>query len=309
VTIRIEIDGNEVSLTGSRKGDGVFEALRGTAWKWSRPTGGFVLPRNLLPHTRERNVKAAKAKLEAAGFEVTIEDTGTKLSVAEEREQSEQRLTERAERYERTAERLGSEAESRWKAEHALLDPIPFGQPNINGRLTPLLKRAEQHRVAASKAGEEAERLAERAEGIRRTLQGTPQVTLLRRIERYETEIRDLNRRLEGKSVASGYGKPAEGAYRDRLLGLRARAQEALDLDIAERDRRAAEEGVRVWTKADFQKGDEVAFRYGWTKVLRVNAKSVTIPHIMDALAEHGHTWTLPYAEIKGRRRDGEETK
>jgi hypothetical protein len=102
VTIRIEIDGNEVSLTGSRKGDGVFEALKGTAWKWSRPTGGLRAPAEPAPAHPRAQRRQAKAKLTAAGFEVEVEDTGTVLSVAEEREQSEQRLTERAERYERT---------------------------------------------------------------------------------------------------------------------------------------------------------------------------------------------------------------
>lgn len=307
--LTIEIDGNEVTLTGTRKGDGVWEALKGTAWRWSRPTNGFVLPRNLQPHTRTRNIRAAKAKLEAAGFEVETEDTGVTLTVAEERAQAEQRLEERAERYEGRSERLGAEAEGRWAAEHALLDPIPFGQPNINGRLTPVLRRAEVLRRTAWEAQQESERLGERAESIRRALEGTSQVTLLRRIERLEAEIRDLDRRLEGKSVASGYGKPAEGEYRERLLGLGARAQEALDLDRGERDRRAAEQGVKVWSRADFVKGDEVAFRYGWTPVLRVNAKTLTIPHINENLAVHGHTWALPYAEVKGRRRNGEVTR
>jgi hypothetical protein len=307
--ISIYIDGNEVSLTGTKRGDGAFEALKGTAWKWSRPTGGFVLPRNLLPHTRERNIRAAKAALEAAGFEVETEDTGTVLTVAEEREQSEQRLTERAERYEARAERRGAEAEGRWAAEHALLDPIPFGQPNINGRLTSLLNRAEQHRVAAYKASEEAEQAASRAEGLRRALEGTSTPTLRRRIERYETEIRDLNRRLDGTSVASGYGKPATGSYRERLLGLRGRAQEALDLDRAELARRAEEDGVKVWTREDFKKGDDALTEFGWFPVLRVNAKTLTVPHGIDRLAEAGYTWTRPYAEIKGRRRDGVVTK
>jgi hypothetical protein len=49
--------------------------------------------------------------------------------------------------------------------------------------------------------------------------------------------------------------------------------------------------------------------RGGWAPVLRVNAKTLTVPHINDRLAVHGHTWPLPYAEVKGRRRDGEVTK
>jgi hypothetical protein len=303
VTIRIEIDGIEVSLTGSRKGDGVFEALKGTAWKWSRPTGGFMLPRNLLPHTRERNVKAAKAKLTAAGFEVEVEDTGVRLSVAEEREQSVERLERRADRYEARAERRGADADGRYAAEHALLDPIPFGQPNIGGRLTSVYNRAEQHRVAARKASEEAEHAASRAEGIRRALQGTPLSTLRRRIERYETEIRDFDRRLEGKSVASGYGRPATGGYRERLLEAKARVQEALDLDRAELARRAEEEGVRVWTAADFKKGDRVLGRYGWEEVTRVNPKKLTVA------AQPGWYNKIDYADVRGRCRDGEITK
>jgi hypothetical protein len=150
VTIRIEIDGNEVTLYGTTKGDSVDEKARQySAWKWSPRARAFVLPRNLLPGTRERNIRSLVASYKAAGVEVEVEDTGTVLSVAEEREQSEQRLTERAERYENRSERRAPRPRDGGSHEHALLDPIPFGQPVLNGRTHSVLKRAEQHRQVA----------------------------------------------------------------------------------------------------------------------------------------------------------------
>lgn len=305
--LTIEVDGEFVALRGTTKGDAAQRAAIHRPWVWGGRAGAWVLPRNLRPETRAQAIRTVTAALEAAGYEVDGEDTGVRQTEAERRSASMERLEHRADRYEASATRLAAEAASRDAAEHALLDPIPFGQPNIGGRLTPVLKRAEQHRVAASKAHSGAERLASLAEGIRRELAGTPLVTLQRRIERNEAEVRRFTRLINGTDPSQDT-YTATGERLERLTEMRQRAQEAIDLDRTELERRTEEDGVRVWTRADFVKGDEVASTFGWSPVLRVNAKSVTIPHIHERLAEAGHIWTLPYAEVRARRRGGEVT-
>lgn len=55
--------------------------------------------------------------------------------------------------------------------------------------------------------------------------------------------------------------------------------------------------GAKVWSKADFRKGDQVQDDFGrWHEVLRVNAKSVTV--------STPYTWTetIPYDKVRGKR-------
>lgn len=91
----------------------------------------------------------------------------------------------------------------------------------------------------------------------------------------------------------------------------------------AETIKEAERRGFKVWGRADFVKGDFVQWRGSWYEVTRVNAKTVTVPHIHAAFdggtvgavggcrvvtraatAETRHkssTYTLPYNEASGR--------
>lgn len=73
----------------------------------------------------------------------------------------------------------------------------------------------------------------------------------------------------------------------------------------------AEAEGLKVWSRDDFSRGDFVRYRDAWFEVLRVNARSVTIPHIHNSVGRDvvrqgdGHldgTWTAGYHDgITGR--------
>ena len=106
--------------------------------------------------------------------------------------------------------------------------------------------------------------------------------TTLRRIKKLEAEQRQAQRRLDGTDRFYDYGNPASGAYRERLLILVADRDEQLAY-WREHVRKAQEEaGVKVWSAADFTKGDYVRFLGTWYEVLRVNAKSLTIPAMIN---------------------------
>ena len=74
--------------------------------------------------------------------------------------------------------------------------------------------------------------------------------------------------------------------------------------------RKAQEEsGVKVWSAADFTKGDYVLFLSSWYEVLRVNGKSLTIPAMINDgmfIKREGArcTWTdtIPYDKVRGRK-------
>jgi hypothetical protein len=158
------------------------------------------------------------------------------------------------------------------------------------------ITEAERSEYHADRA-EAAERFQARRESV---------PTTLRRIEKLEAEARLITRRLAGEGTVSG--KPAAGAYRERL--------EARAADIAEevtywREHVAKREadGVKVWSRDDFTKGDYVFFIASWYEVLRVNAKSVTIPAMISdgyvvtkANSRMSWTDTVPYHKVQARK-------
>jgi hypothetical protein len=142
----------------------------------------------------------------------------------------------------------------------------------------------------------EVEDSGHRLTGLRRALErGTPMVTLRNRIDRLEADVRRYTKKIDGAGrPIHGQDKPATGGYRERLLALRARAEEELDLDRAELAARE-EKGVKVWRPEDFKPRDRVIYRFGTREVVRVNPKTLSI--------KTDYSWLdkLPYQEVQGR--------
>jgi hypothetical protein len=72
---------------------------------------------------------------------------------------------------------------------------------------------------------------------------------------------------------------------------------------------RAEAEGMKVWSRDDFTRGDFVQYAGAWYEVLRVNARSLTLPHSPAGAGRDagGRTWTVGYHDgITGRRSAGE---
>ena len=201
---------------------------------------------------------------------------------------------------------------------------IPAGQPILVGHHSERhhrrdLDRAESLRRRAFAEAERSEYHAERAataEDYRERREDIP--TTLRRIAKLEADERSWQRALDGKRdgrtllADDGGYRPAEGAYRERVLAELAAIRE--ELAYWRGHVKAAEEtGVKVWTRRDFTKGDFARRRGQWVEVLRVNAKSLTVPAWIDmrpvATAEgQQYSWTdtLPYDKVAGRMSAGE---
>src|ERR1035441_924916 len=308
-------------LTGSHKGDGVYEivhALHGH-WRSFRSLGclGIVQSRDRAAKTRLIN-SAAEA-LRGAGFEVTVEiDEGESRSFAEQEAERNERAEERAERFTEYAGNAAARSDAAWRGEHAILDGIPAGQPILVGHHSERrhrrdLERAENLRRKGSAEADKAEYLEQRAESAANYQQHRENVpTTLRRIAKLEAEEAKLQRRLDGTDPFMSYGKPAEGEWADRMS--RRVADIADELThwrglVAQREA----EGVKIWSRADFTKGDYVRFMGTWYEVVRVSAKSVTIPAMInDGAIVHKDgnrcTWTdtIPYHKVTGRKSAGE---
>ena len=138
-----------------------------------------------------------------------------------------------------------------------------------------------------------------------------------RRIAGLEADQRRIQRDLDGRvdyrdGGQGGYKlaliKP-EGDYLARLQGRAAEVAEELSYWREHVARRQAE-GVKVWSAADFAKGDYTLIHGSWAEVLRVNPKSVTVafgvnvvnvPVVTKANAG-GSTWTLVYDKVTARK-------
>lgn len=130
----------------------------------------------------------------------------------------------------------------------------------------------------------------------------------LRRIEKLEADRRVYERALNGDAT---HGWDAGDPDQAQTLARRIRR---LDDELGywrEIIARAEADGVKRWGRADFAKGDFARGFGRWFEVLRVNAKSLTVPHIHDmrrVVTSAGHpygtgaTYLLKYDEIRGRR-------
>lgn len=113
----------------------------------------------------------------------------------------------------------------------------------------------------------------------------------LRRIDKLEAARRRVLRSLARCAPASD------------LAGDLSRQRAELDVQIAHWRTvvgQAEAKGCKIWSAADFTRGDFVEYRGVWHEVLRVNRRSVTVPH---AGADSTWTWTIGYHDgITGRR-------
>lgn len=128
-----------------------------------------------------------------------------------------------------------------------------------------------------------------------------PSVTL-RRIDKLEADRRRVARSLDRCTPGSPLSQELE------------RQAAELDEQLAHWRgvvARAETRGFKVWSRADFTRGDFVRYRETWYEVLRVNSRSVTIPHIHLGVGRDvvrrgdgssGGTWTAGYHDgITGR--------
>lgn len=306
---------------GTSKGDGVYEILKGLRdnWRYFPSIRAIGIGQSRDHLASGYKISRAAEALRAAGHEVTVTvDDTDRRSFAEAEAERYARAEDRADYHAGRAQVAESRAAGHWQAERAILDFIPPGQPILvghhsEGRHRRDLARADSHmRRGLEELGKRDyhENRAESAETYRKHRESVP--ATLRRIRKLEAEQRDIQRRLDGYTSGrppyQSEHAPATGAYRERLT--------VLGADIAEQlgywrgvVAKAQESGAKVWSAADFTKGDYVQFLGGWYAVIRVNGKSLTIPAMInDGPVVHATgnrcTWTdtIPYDKVTGRK-------
>jgi hypothetical protein len=304
-------------LEGSRKGDGVWEIVRQHGFRSSRSVGLYI------SHSRDRqakhwNINSAAEALRAAGWAVDVDiDEDTRRSFAEAEADREERAEERADRFTEYAGNAAGRSDAAYAGVRRIGDGIPMGQPILVGHHSEGRARRDVARMDAGmrrsideqeKAAHYAGRAA--AAGSYKAFRTNPGRTL-RRIATLEADLRRVERRQRGE----GAGGFPYSLTPDAVAELNRRKEE-LEEELGfwrHVIAQAEEAGCKVWGKADFKKGDFVLYSGTWYEVLRVNAKSVTIPHIHNgigkAVVRKGDggrtaewTWLAPYDGVRGRR-------
>jgi hypothetical protein len=299
-------------LEGSRKGDGVLEAVRPHGFRWFPSLGCLGIQRSRDRAAQMWRINGAKDALEAAGWTVdVVTDEDTARPFAEAEADREQRAEDRAERLTGAAGRAQAASEAGYRRAREIAEHIPPGQPVLRGHHSEGRHRRDLARMDAGERkfigeGQRAERLAERAgTAAGYSERRNDPARTLRRIEKLQADRRRVERSLSRCTPGSDYA----GELRRQLAEL----DDQLD-HWRVVVRRAEAEGFKVWSRADFTRGDFVRYRGTWYEVLRVNPKSLTIPHIHIGVGRDvvrkgdggrlsDWTWTARYDDgITGRR-------
>ena len=312
---------------GTERGDGSAEVLKRSGFRWSRNLCAWYVPQSRDRASKPWQIDGAAAALRSAGFEVAteVDDSSPGRTTAEIEAERAGRAEARVERFDGYGASAGQRAASTYARAREMAEAIPFGQPVMGARDRAYRDRMGRTYDRAFTEMGKAEHWAGRTQAA-----GAQQAhhesipTTLRRIEKLDAEARQIQRRLDGTDPFMSFGEPATGEWRERLT---TRAAEVADQLAYWREHVAQAEasGVKVWRAADISKGDFVRSGREWYEVLRVSAKSVTVPDPLPlvnitrvisreaAQAESDrrgfrrmYTRTMPYDEITASKSAGE---
>lgn len=305
-------------IEGSVKGDGVYEIVRRHGFRYMPSIGQIGIRQSRDRAAKTWYINAAAAALREAGFEVNMQiDESDRRSFAEAEADRVERAEGRAERFSGYADNAAARSEFAHQRGHQIADGIPMGQPVLVGHHSEGRARRDQERMdhAMRTSISESDKASywsgrqKAAEGYEQ-FRKAPRRTL-RRIEKLQADLRRVQKWQRGES-AGGFYRDVTNPDTVQELTIR---HEELTEEIAYWEAVIAEaekNGFKVWSKADFKKGDFVRRGRTWFEVLRVNAKSVTIPHIHNGIGGvvvrasdnklDGWTWLLTYDEVFGRR-------
>lgn len=312
----IEINHNREQGTlaeGTDKGDGAAPVLKAEGFRFSRHLGAWYVPHSRRKAAKRQIIDPAARRLREAGHEVTVtidDTTPATTPFAEHEAASYEHAQNRAERYAERSEHALSNAQDLEAEAKKRASAIPFGQPVLMGHHSQKRDERDRERIRAKfdQSAQEAGRgrywgaCAQAAESYRAGRENLG--AALRRIERLEAD----QRRAERDTAHT-----ADENYRERRAADLAEVNEQLDYWRAV-VAQAQAHGAKVWHKGDFTRGDYVRFRGTWWEVLRVNPKTLTIPHIETEDGDPvmskeraktrrmgGYTHKLTYDKVQGR--------
>ncbi|MFE0580749.1 DUF3560 domain-containing protein [Streptomyces sp. NPDC058874] len=323
MTIEITHTRREGTLVdGTSRGDGSAEILKlreygrtlRQPFRWSRNLDCWYLPHSRDHAAYTPSLELLAQRLRDAGLDATLTiDNADRRSFAEAEQDREERAEARADRFGGYADNAARNSQAAWKSAHAISERFEFGQPILRGHHSEGRALRDRERMDTSMRksiteGDRAQHWADRQKAAANYEQfRTNPGRTLRRLEKLRADLRAVEKWQRGES-AKGYSRNPD----DPELIIR---HEELTEEIAHWEqviKDAEAKGFKVWSKADFKRGDFALYRGTWYEVLRVNPKSVTIPHIFNGVGKmvvraaddgyDGWTSTAPYDDIAGRK-------
>ncbi|MBT2394661.1 DUF3560 domain-containing protein [Streptomyces sp. ISL-100] len=309
-------------IEGTSRGDGSAEILRlreygrtqRQPFRWSRNLDCWYLPHSRDHATYTPSLELLAQRLRDADFEVTLTiDNADRRSFGEAEEDREEKAEGRAERFGGYAASAARSSESAWKKSHEISERFAGGQPILRGHHSEGRARRDHARMDDSMRksigeSDRADHWTGRAQAAANYQQfkKNPGRTL-RRLDKLRADLRAVEKWQRGESAKGFSRSPADPELEIEHQEL---TEEIAHWEQVIKDAEA--EGFKVWSKTDFTRGDFVLYRGTWYEVLRVNPKSVTIPHIHNGTGKRivratgnrhdDWTWTAPYDDVSGRK-------
>lgn len=297
-------------VDGTARGDGSAHPLRANGFRWSRNLGCWYLPQSRERAAKTYRINGVEQALRAAGFEVEvrIDDAKAGRTRAEIEAEANARAENRADRYAGYAANAAGRRDAAWKRADQLVGDT-MGQPILIGHHSEKTHRNRLEKAhAAERRGlrenDKATYWSNRtnaAENYQASREDIPRT--LRRLEKLRADRRRVQRRLDDPTTV--------GDYRERMVAEAARLDDDIAYWQAHVDRAEAA-GVKIWGRDDFAKGDFVQIGGDrWLEVIRVNAKSLTVPAGLAAVgrsvtraADNRYSWNdkVTYDEVTGRK-------
>lgn len=193
-----------------------------------------------------------------------------------------------------------------------MLDAIPMGQPILVGHHSERADRryrgrAHDHLDASVQEERKSDYWSNRADAAAGYQAKRANVgTTLRRIEKLEASERFWANTLKTGHNSAGWTT----SNPDQVEEINRRLADVREQLSYWREQIAAAEqaGVKLWSKTDFAKGDFVRSGRTWYEVMRVNAKSLTVPYLRHPTSpmrkdDPTFLWTakIQYHEVSGR--------
>lgn len=322
-------------VSGSAKGDGVWEIARAGGFRYSRNVG-IYFPNSRDKAPRVGAISRVVKALEAAGHEVTVDIDAAPRAAEEAEADRLARLEDRAERLNDKAERHERIAAGHEATYRGILDMIPAGQPILVGHHSERRHRRDLAKVdRAIGASIEHDRIAEdaarRAQVAASNAQGRVNVgALQRRIKKHGADLRRIERALTPCELSGRRFKPeavgrtvtcprcyrfeftvgedrvcpdhghATGNYRNNLETQKAFTEEELRFD-REKLAAAQDNGQKVWGPGDFPK-DAVKAGRVFARCWVNQAAEVVRVNAKSVTVKTQYSWTetIPYDAIGG---------
>ncbi|MFD0370813.1 DUF3560 domain-containing protein [Streptomyces sp. NPDC127114] len=323
MTIQITHTRREGTLVdGTSRGDGSAEILKlreygrtlRQPFRWSRNLGCWYLPHSRDHAAYTPSLELLAQRLRDASLDATLSvDNADRRSFSEAEQDREERAEARADRFGGYADNAAHNSRAAWQSAHAISERFEFGQPILRGHHSEGRALRDRERMDTSmrksiSEGDRAQHWADRQKAAANYEQfRTNPGRTLRRLEKLRADLRAVEKWQRGES-AKGYSRNPD----DPELTIR---HEELTEEIAHWEqviKDAETKGFKVWSKADFKRGDFALYRGTWYEVLRVNPKSLTIPHIFNGTGKtivratddgyDGWTSTAPYDDVSGRK-------